>query len=164
MLQARGVAGLVLLSHPVFEEAPPNFRKPTSGAPQFLEHLDHSWVLDKPIVEYKFLSLGWRAASYDHDVEVVQIFTVHTSFDPAGVSGQGLPSHKAHIAREQLKGVQRISLECFPFLLALPYQNRSGSPAGGQLCGETINLKVLQKPDSGLGLVFCGEVTRERKD
>jgi hypothetical protein len=166
VLQPRGFAGLVLLSRTLPEEATPDFRKPSSvqGHLNCSRHWEHLWVLDRPIVDCRSLSLGWRVASYDHDVEVVRIFTIHTSFDPAGVSGQGLPSHKAHIAREQLKGVQRISLECFPFLLALPYQNRSGSPAGGQLCGETINLKVLQKPDSGLGLVFCGEVTRERKD
>jgi len=96
--------------------------------------------------------IPWRRlASYDHGVEVVRVFTIHTSFDPVGVSGQGLPSHKARIGWEQLEGVQRISLECVPFNLALPYQNRSGSP-GGQLCRETKNLMVLKRPDSGLGL------------
>jgi hypothetical protein len=93
VLQARGFAGLVLLSRPLSEEATPNFRKPSSvqGHHNFSEHLDHPWVLDRPIVECRFLSLGWRVASFDHDVEVVRIFTIHTSFDPAGFSGQGLP-------------------------------------------------------------------------
>jgi len=96
-------------------------------------------------------------------MEVVRIFTIQTSFDPAGISSQDLASHKARIEGGGLKGVQRISLECVPFNLALPYQNRSGTP-GDQLCRETINLKVLKRPDSGLGLVLCGEDARERKD
>ena len=96
------------------------------GTSFFSEQLDHPWVLSRPIVECRFVSLGWRVASYDHDEKVVRIFTIHTSFDPAGVSGQGLPSHKARIGREQLKGVQQISLECVPFTLALPYHNFLG--------------------------------------
>jgi len=165
VLQARGFAGLILLSRPLPEEATANFRTPSSvqGHLNFSEHLDHPWVLDRPIVECRFLSLGLGVASYDHDVEVVRIFTIHTSFDPAGVSGQGLPSHKARIGREELKGDQSISLKCVPFNQARPYQNRSGSP-GGQLCRETKNLKGLKRPGSGLGLVFFGEVARERKD
>ena len=109
MLQARGFAGLVLLSRPLSGEATPNFLKPSSvqGHHISLEHLDHRWVLDRPIVECRLLSLGWRVASYDHDVEVVRIFTIHSSFDPAGVSGQVLPSHKARIGREQLQGGQK---------------------------------------------------------
>ena len=84
MLQARGFAGLVHLSCPLSEEAIPNFRKPSSVQGNFNlpEHLDHPWVLDRPIVERRFLSLGWRVASYD-DVEVVRVFTMHTFFDPA---------------------------------------------------------------------------------
>jgi len=143
----------------------PNFRTPSSvhGHLNFLEHLDHPWVLDRPFVECRFLSLGWRVASYDHDVEVVRIFTIHTSFDPAWVSGQGSPLHKARIGMEQLEGVNIISLECVPFNQSRPYRNRSGSPSC-QLCRKTKNLKVLTKPDSGLGPAFCGEVARERKD
>jgi hypothetical protein len=107
VLQARDFAGLVLLSCPLFEKATPNFRKPSSVQAHlnFSEHLDHPWVLDRPSVECRFLSLGWRVDSYDHDVEVVRIFTKHTSFAPAGVSGQGLPLHKTRIGRKQRRGV-----------------------------------------------------------
>jgi len=137
LLQVRGFAGLGLLFRALSEEATSNFRTPSSvqGHLNFPENLDHPWVLARPIVDGRFLSLRWRVASYDHDVEVVRIFTIHTSFDPAGVSGQGLPSHKTRIGREQLEGVQRFSLECDPFNLALQCHNRSGSP-GGQFCLE----------------------------
>ena len=164
VLRARGCAGLVLLSRPLSEEATSNFRKPSSvqGLLFFLEHLDHPWVLDRPIVECRFLSLGRRVASYDHGVKVVRVLTIHTSETRWG-GRQGLPSCKARIEREQLNGVWRFSLECIPLNLALPYQTCSGSP-GGQLCRETINQKVLKRPDAGLRLVFCVEVDRERKD
>jgi hypothetical protein len=141
VLQACGFVGRVLLSCTLSEQATPQrgLRKPFSiqGHLNFLKQLDHPWVLYRPIVECRFSSLGWRVASHDHVVEVVRIFTIHTSFDPAGVSGQSLPSHKTRIGR-----AQRILHECVSFNLALPYQNSSGSP-GGQLCRETINLKVL---------------------
>ena len=60
MLQARGFAGLVLFSRPISEEATLNFRKPScvQGHLIFSEHLDHPWVLDRPIVECRFVSLG----------------------------------------------------------------------------------------------------------
>ena len=169
MLQARGfsglvLSGLVLLSRPLSEEATPNIRKPSSvqGHLDFSEHLDNPWGLDRSVVECRFSSLGWRVASYDHDVEVVRIFTIHTSFDTAGVSRQGLPSQKAHIWRERFQGVQMILPECVPLNLALPCQHGSGSSVGPLCRGK--KLKVPKRPNSGLGLVFSGEVAREQKD